>query len=135
VKTHSSSLEADEAEKVRARFAQDAKPSAHTGGASSRHGAQAIVPKIDLSHISKPGDVLKAVLAKKHEEAHEPRRPQTPAQPAAAAAAKPAEPAARAATAAPAIPAKPIAPAAARPEPRKIVPQPRSAPPIISPPP
>src|SRR5208283_377691 len=74
VKTHSSSLEADEAEKVRARFAQDAKPSAHTGGASSRHGAQAIVPKIDLSHISKPGDVLKAVLAKKHEEAHEPRR-------------------------------------------------------------
>ena len=31
VKTHSSSLELDEAEKVRAHFAQDAKPAAHAG--------------------------------------------------------------------------------------------------------
>ena len=68
VKTHSSSLELDEAEKVRARFAQDAKPAAHAGAAAGRHAAQTIVPKIDLSHISKPGDVLKAILAKKKEE-------------------------------------------------------------------
>ena len=39
----------------------------------ARHGAQAIVPKIDLSHISKPGDVLKAILAKKKEEEEEAR--------------------------------------------------------------
>jgi len=134
VKTHSSSLEADEAEKVRAHFAQDAKPAAHAGSAPARHAAQAIVPKIDLSHISKPGDVLKAVLAKKHEEEEVARHPHVPAKPAAAPAAKPAAPAARAAAAAPAIPAKAVAPPA-RPEPRKIVPQPRSAPPIVAPPP
>ncbi len=133
VKTHSSSLEADEAEKVRAHFAQDAKP-AHPGSAPARHAGQTIVPKIDLSHISKPGDVLKAVLAKKHEEEEGSRHPHVPAKPAAAPAAKPAAPAAPAAAAAPAVSAKSAAPPA-RPEPRKIVPQPRPAPPIVAPPP
>src|SRR5580658_7996299 len=66
-KTHSSSLEGDEAEKVRAHI-QGGSRSSHGGGsASSRSAAQAVTPKIDLSHISKPGDVMKAILAKKQE--------------------------------------------------------------------
>ena len=81
-KTHSSSLEGDEAEKVRAHFAQDAKSAGHGAGAPARHGAQPIVPKIDLSHISKPGDVMKAILAKKKEAEEESRHAHAPARPA-----------------------------------------------------
>ena len=121
-KTHSSSLEADEAEKVRARFEQDSRPGA-ANSSQARHGAQPIVPKIDLSHISKPGDVLKAILAKKKEEEDEARHPYVPAKPAAQPA--PVKP--------PVRPAPAVAPPPpARPEPRKIFPQPRQAPPIIS---
>jgi translation initiation factor IF-2 len=133
-KTHSSSLEDDEAEKVRAHFVQDAKPAGHAAGTPARHAAPTIVPKIDLSHISKPGDVLKAVLAKKHEEEEEARHPHLPAKPAAAPVAKAAAPAVHAPTPAPVAPARPAAPAQ-HPEPRRIVPQPRSAPPIVAPPP
>ena len=96
VKTHSSSLELDEAEKVRAHFVQDQKPGAHATSAASRH-AQGIVPKIDLSHISKPGDVMKAILAKQKEEEVEARHPHVPAKPVV-----PAKPAVHAAPAAPA---------------------------------
>jgi translation initiation factor IF-2 len=131
VKTHSSSLELDEAEKVRAHFGQDAKAGAHAGTGPARSGAQSIVPKIDLSHISKPGDVMKAILAKKKEEEEEARHPQVAAKPVVA---PPARPAAPAITAAPPAPVR-VAVPPARPEPRKIVPQPRSAPPIIAPPP
>ena len=92
VKTHSSSLELDEAEKVRAHFAQDAKSAAHASSAAGRHGAQTIVPKIDLSHISKPGDVMKAILAKKKEEEEEARHARLPVKPAAAPATRPAAP-------------------------------------------
>jgi len=60
-KTHSSSLEADEAEKVRKYFA--------THGASTGRSRSAATdefkPKIDLSKISKPGDALKAILEQK----------------------------------------------------------------------
>jgi translation initiation factor IF-2 len=49
-KTHSSSLEEDEAEKVRVQFAHGSRAASHGGAA---RGAQAIQPKIDLSHISK----------------------------------------------------------------------------------
>src|SRR5579863_1461330 len=63
-KTHSSSLDEDEADKVRAQVNNGSRGAGH---APSR-GAQAIAPKIDLSHVSKPGDVLKAILAKKQEE-------------------------------------------------------------------
>ena len=66
-KTHSSSLEEHEAEKVRAYFAHGARPAGNAAAASAR-SPQTIAPKIDLSHISKPGDVLKAILAKKKEE-------------------------------------------------------------------
>src|ERR1700757_5109788 len=66
-KTHSSSLEEHEAEKVRAQFNHASGRNAGHGSGSSR-GAQSIAPKIDLSHVSKPGDVLKAILAKKQEQ-------------------------------------------------------------------
>ncbi|MFZ1012636.1 MAG: translation initiation factor IF-2 N-terminal domain-containing protein, partial [Terracidiphilus sp.] len=65
-KTHSSSLDEDEAEKVRAHFNHGSRSAGHAAGLS--RGAQAIAPKIDLSHVSKPGDVMKAILAKKQEE-------------------------------------------------------------------
>jgi translation initiation factor IF-2 len=128
-KTHSSSLELDEADKVRAHFSHATRATA--GSATSRNAAPAITPKIDLSHISKPGDVLKAILAKKKEEEEEARHPQVPAKPAAPAvtAKAPAHPAPPEAKPAPLTPAAPAPPA-----PRKIVPQPRSAPPIVRPP-
>ncbi|MGB8844124.1 MAG: translation initiation factor IF-2 N-terminal domain-containing protein, partial [Terracidiphilus sp.] len=124
-KTHSSSLEGDEAEKVRARLGPDSRQAAH-GSASGRQSAASVVPKIDLSHISKPGDVLKAILAKKQEEEAEARHGRVPAKPAA----PPAQPAKPVVHAAPAAP--PIAATPARPEPRKIVPQPRQAAPIVA---
>jgi translation initiation factor IF-2 len=123
-KTHSSSLEGDEAEKVRAYFQRSAHGASHAGGAA-RPG-QGIAPKIDLSHISKPGDVLKAILAKKKEE-EEAARPHPPQRPPVAVASP--QPPAR--PAAPQTPTVVAAPPAARPEPRKIVPQPRPAPPIV----
>jgi translation initiation factor IF-2 len=136
-KTHSSSLEEDEAAKVRAHIERGnaAKSAAHGSAAASR-APQGITPKIDLSHISKPGDVLKAIQAKKKEE-EEARLGRVPrasvgtaakAKEAPAAPAHP-EPAAKAPAAAP--------PAAtpARPAPRKIVPLPRSAPPVVVAPP
>ena len=59
-KTHSSSVEEDEAEKVRKYFHENS-------GAPTRHrtGGEEFRPKIDLSKISKPGDALKAILARK----------------------------------------------------------------------
>jgi len=129
-KTHSSSIDEHEADKVRAHFQHGSRSAGQTSGASSR--AQAITPKIDLSHVSKPGDVMKAILAKKQEQEAEARKSLVPPSKAAATvatkapAAKPASPAV---TAAP----PPAAPPAARPEPRKIVPQPRPAPPIVQP--
>jgi translation initiation factor IF-2 len=128
-KTHSSSLEEAEADKVRAHFSHAAKAGAqHSGSAGSRHGAPTITPKIDLSHISKPGDVLKAILAKKKEDEEEARHPHAAAKPATPPAATK-KPEIRAASA-----AAPAAKAAPAPAPRKIVPQPRSAPPIVRPP-
>ena len=125
-KTHSSSIDEHEADKVRAQF-QHGTHAGHAGAASSR-AAQAFTPKIDLSHVSKPGDVMKAILAKKKEEEAEARRSHVPPSKAAAPAPKP-----------PVKPAAPVvsvaAPPAAtpKPEPRKIVPQPRPAPAIIPP--
>jgi translation initiation factor IF-2 len=128
-KTHSSSLESDEADKVRAHFERGSRPASQASTSASR-APQAIAPKIDLSHISKPGDVLKAVLAKKQEEEAEARQSRLPLRRTAATpAAAPARPAPSVATA-----AKPPA-APAKPEPRKVIPQPRSAPPIIAHPP
>src|SRR5579872_2214488 len=61
-KTHSSSIEENEAERVRQHF-QAAAESQSAGSKSSRAARpdDGIRTKIDLSHISKPGDVLKAI--------------------------------------------------------------------------
>ncbi len=133
-KTHSSSLELDEAEKVRAHFAQEMRSASHPGAAPARQADQAILPKIDLSHISKPGDVMKAVLAKKKEEEEEARRTHAPAKPVAPPQAKPSARTA-AAPAKPVVAAEPSPEPPVRREPRKIVPQPRPAPPIVASPP
>jgi translation initiation factor IF-2 len=80
-KTHSSSVEVDEAEKVRKYFHE-------TSGAPARHrsgGSEEFRPKIDLSHISKPGDAVRAILARKEQsstEAAAPSRPPVPPPPA-----------------------------------------------------
>src|ERR1700746_3428875 len=62
-KTHSSSLEDHEAEKVRAHFHAS---EASTPSRASRGGREPdeIKTKIDLSNISKPGDVLKLITQK-----------------------------------------------------------------------
>jgi translation initiation factor IF-2 len=66
-KTHSSSLEEHEAEKVRAYLRSAAEGSSSAGKAASRsaRGEEEIKTKIDLSNISRPGDVLKAITQRK----------------------------------------------------------------------
>jgi len=76
-KTHSSSIEDHEADKVRAHFERGSRATGHASGSASR-GSQSIAPKIDLSHVSKPGDVMKAILAKKQESEAEARRSHVP---------------------------------------------------------
>jgi translation initiation factor IF-2 len=75
-KTHSSSVEADEAEKVRKYF-HDAS------GSHARHrtGGEEFRPKIDLSKISKPGDALKAILARRDQAADAAAAPTRPPVP------------------------------------------------------
>jgi len=65
-KTHSSSLEEHEAEKVRG-YLRSAEGASAAGRSSSRpiRGEEEIKTKIDLSHISRPGDVLKAITQRK----------------------------------------------------------------------
>jgi len=75
-KTHSSSLEEHEAERVRAKLRGSAAES-HAAARSarpSRPAADEIKTKIDLSHISRPGDVLSAIR-KQHVPAAPPARP------------------------------------------------------------
>lgn len=134
-KTHSSSLELDEAERVRAHFQRN-----RSGAAGGSRVESAPKPKIDWSRVSKPGDVLKAIQQKKEEAAAPPPRPVTAVPvavaptPVAPVAAKPAVPVA--AAPAPAAERPPSAPIAAAPAPRRIVvPQPRQAAPIVAPPP
>jgi translation initiation factor IF-2 len=128
-KTHSSSLEADEAERVRAHFNRSGKSG--STAAATRVETEA-KPKIDWSRVSKPGDVLKAIQERREQEALAASRPAPPPAP---------KPAATAATPAaapkPPAPQPPPAPPAeaAKPAPRKIVPQPRPAPPVVAPPP
>ena len=115
-KTHSSSLEEHEAEKVRVHL-RGSSEAQTTSARSARplRGEEEIKTKIDLSHISRPGDVLKAITQQKEAVA-------PPVRPAVAPpiAAKPvvAPPAARPAPppAAPAIPAAKAPAPAARPE-------------------
>jgi translation initiation factor IF-2 len=126
-KTHSSSLEGYEADKVREHFAHGLHSGGAAGAPSSR-AAQVLAPKIDLSHISKPGDVLKAIEAKKREQEAAARRSHAPAQP-------PIAPPVAAHPVHPTVAVAPPPAAAAKPQPRRIFPQPRSAPPIVVVPP
>src|ERR1700687_3824641 len=75
-KTHSSSLEDHEAELVRKhlRGRSEGTPSA---GKTSRaaHGDEGIKTKIDLSNISRPGDVLRAITQQKGVADHPAARP------------------------------------------------------------
>src|SRR6266536_1571358 len=104
-KTHSSSLEDHEADRVRLRLRGpgDGQGSARSSRASHAGGPEEIKTKIDLSRISKPGDVLKAIIGNKQPAAAPaptpPPRPVAPprheAKPAASAAppaVKPSEP-------------------------------------------
>ena len=122
-KTHSSSIEEHEADKVRAYI----RGSAEAQGSSARtarplRGEEEIKTKIDLSHISRPGDVLKAITQKK-EAAVAP--PPAVVRPAAAppVAAKPmvAPPSAKPTPPAAAPPAAQAAPPAAPPAPPRLV--------------
>src|SRR6185312_6122305 len=81
-KTHSSSIEADEAERVRKHLSGPGGGSAARDG-GSRTGEPEIKTKIDLSHISKPGDVA-SLLLKKKAEASAPPAPKAVAAPPAA---------------------------------------------------
>ena len=79
-KTHSSSITVEEAEKVRAHVRGGGDSSASTKHAA--RGQEGFETKIDWSHVSKPGDVLKELLAKK-------QQPAVPHKPAAKPEAKP----------------------------------------------
>jgi translation initiation factor IF-2 len=65
-KTHSSSLEEHEAEKVRIHLRGSSEASSSTAkSARPLRGEEEIKTKIDLSNISRPGDVLKAITQKR----------------------------------------------------------------------
>ena len=79
-KTHSSSLEDHEADKVRAHFRGSSEGHGSNRSARAFHaGPEEIKTKIDLSHISKPGDVLKAIIGNKQPAA--PPAPVVPPRP------------------------------------------------------
>src|ERR1700719_4339830 len=125
-KTHSSSIEADQAERVREYF--------RNGGRNSTVSRQSAdnKPKFDLSKVSKPGDALKAILERKQAEA---AIKATPPRPAAVVAPPPSSvPAAsaRPVTAAPSTSAAAPSPATP-PAPRRIVPLPRQQANIVVP--
>src|SRR6202789_2791553 len=126
-KTHSSSIEEDEAEKVRGYFNRGGRTSA------TRMAPAETKPKFDLSHVSKPGDALKAILERKQAETAARMAP--PARPAVTVAPPSNRPPVAAQPAAPlaakVVPARPAAPVTATPPappaPRRIVPIPRPA--------
>src|SRR5271170_214143 len=135
-KTHSSSIEEDEAEKVRGYFSGGSRGSASKAAVESK-------PKFDLSKVSKPGDALKAILERKQAEATAkaapPPRPTpvvapppvgTVAAPPRVVAAPPVSAAPVTPSAAHAAPAH-VAPAPAAP--RRIVPLPRQGANIVAP--
>src|SRR5215831_11691647 len=80
-KTHSSSLEEHEAEKVRVHIRGSSEAQTPARSARSLRGEEEIKTKIDLSHISRPGDVLRAITQKKEAAAAPPVRPPAPVAP------------------------------------------------------
>ena len=114
-KSHSSSLEDHEAEKVRARLrASSAAQTSSRSSRPSRADADEIKTKIDLSHISKPGDALKAIISK--------QQPSSAVEAPLAAAPPPAKPVVSAAP-----------PAATTPTPRPPTPPPAAPPKFVVP--
>ncbi|HLV85550.1 MAG TPA: translation initiation factor IF-2 [Candidatus Sulfotelmatobacter sp.] len=133
-KTHSSSLEEHEAEKVRVhiRGGSEAPASAAKSARPALRGEEEIKTKIDLSHISRPGDVLKAITQQKEAVTH-PAPP--PPRPAAAPAPRPVAvppPAAKAPVAPP--PVRPVAPPVAAAPVASATPQVAPTAPIVAPP-
>ncbi len=129
-KTHSSSIEADEAEKVRNYF-----KNRRSGGAATKPAADT-KPAFNLSHISKPGDALKLILERKQAEAL--ARSTPPPRPMAVVAPRPVATAVAPAAARPIVhasaPAVAVAPPAAEaPAHRRIVPQPRQSVQFVTP--
>src|SRR5271166_4518176 len=129
-KTHSSSLEEHEAEKVRAHIRGSSEAQASSArSARTLRGEEEIKTKIDLSHISRPGDVLKAITQKKEAAAAPPLRPAAPpvaarpsiVPPVAKPAAPPPPAAPPAPIAAPVAPAPPVRPAIVPPAAEKPV--------------
>src|SRR6266571_2998919 len=132
-KTHSSSLEGHEAEKVRAHLRGGSEASVTSKPARPSRDGDEIKTKIDLSHISKPGDVLKAIISKQQPAPTAPARPAPPPAPVETKPAAPVSPAAKA----PAPPASAAAPSklvvpATGPRPTFTVPAPPSAPQVPS---
>jgi translation initiation factor IF-2 len=74
-KTHSSSIDEDQAERVRAYFRGD------RSGITRQAAAAGVKPKFDLSSASKPGDAMRAILERKNAQANAQPGPgsQTPA--------------------------------------------------------
>ncbi|MGC2509768.1 MAG: translation initiation factor IF-2 N-terminal domain-containing protein, partial [Acidobacteriaceae bacterium] len=153
-KTHSSSVEEDEARRVRAALGRGGKSASN---APARATAVEQKPKIDLSHISQPGDVLRAIQQQKEQrETHGTSRGVMAAPPrptvtsVAAGAAKPTVSAPAASSqgavpagnkpatagtpvsAAPSVSVSAGAQAGSKPAPRRIVPLPRQAPQIVT---
>lgn len=141
-KTHSSSIEVDEAERVRAHFKGHGEKSGADKPAKSGHSRpDEIQTKIDLSHISKPGDVVKAILEKAHAPQATQPAPAAPAKAAAPPAVTAVPPKSTKPVAVPpskpvAVPVPPAPPAAPQEEPKSpriIVPQPRQPSAVIPP--
>jgi len=145
-KTHSSSLEDHEAEKVRVYIRSSAEGSSSAGRSSSRasRGEEEIKTKIDLSNISRPGDVLRAITQKKEAVAPPPAAPRAvappvaPAVPEKSAAAPPVAVSRPAAVAPPVIKPTPPPPAVVAPPPavapRPVVAAPAATTPVVAPP-
>src|SRR4029077_12171915 len=75
-KTHSSSLEDHEAELVRKHLRSRSEGAPSSAKASrAAHGDEGIKTKIDLSNISRPGDVLRAITQQKGVAEHPAARP------------------------------------------------------------
>src|SRR5271166_4501406 len=119
-KTHSSSLEDHEAELVRKHLRGRSDASSGSARPSSRatYGEEEIKTKIDLSHISRPGDVLRAITQQKGVVEHPAARPavKPPVAP------PPMEAKAEAPVAPKAVPPKPTSEAPAPPAPRMVTP-------------
>ena len=139
-KTHSSSLEDHEAEKVREHFrkAGEAQAAKSTRAGRGESGSE-IKTKVDLSHISKPGDVLNLLRKPQAQAPATPPAPPRPAapppapvqtKPAPAAVPPPVKPAA-ASPPRPPAPAAPVKPAVSAPAP--LAPPPVSAAPPAAP--